>query len=221
MNENNEERWQRPKESEKEAKTANEKKVYSKEEWTDIFNREKEENRVKKEHKWKEKIDKDIKEKKETVENAETDRDLKIIGAVTKNIVVVMIIWFVISTMTSNYYHNKEVENFKKEMEITGKALDDVFSDSFKKINRTMYQGSNFKEQQKSFLNTNNRKPAKKWKRTFWEAKKSHGCVNNVCTYKVMQYWRDCSLSTKKCNTQSKEVTRSNSYIAKAKVTYL
>jgi len=228
MSDNNEEKWKRPKDTYKkmELEKKAEEKIYSKEEWEEIFTREREENRVQKEREGREAAAAKSKVRKNKIEKIAVEKIT--VGkdeSITKNIItagiVLIIVWFVLDTMRSNYYHNKEVENFKKEMEIAFKTIDSISNDSLKTINKKLYQGSNFNEQKKSFLSANNRKPAKKWKRTFWEVKKGYGCINNKCTYQVMQYWKDCKITTGKCNTQSREIKRTSDYLKNTKVTYL
>jgi len=148
------------------------------------------------------------------IKTPELNRENSFAFVVTACVIMVIAAWFLIAGISENFFYEKS----KKDLIAGTEAIKKSFSDE---LNSSMYSGKTFKQQQNSFLNTNNRQPAKKWKRTFWEVKKSHGCINGKCTYKVMQYWKDCSLSTKKCNTQSREVTRGNNYIAKAKVTYL
>jgi len=217
MNGNKESKWQRPKDTYKkmELEKKTEEKSYSKEEWEEIFTKEKEENRVQTEHQWRENIN-----KKSTVKDEES-KETKLIKTTTKSLITVLIVWYVVSTMSSNYLHNKQIENFKKEMEITNKTLDNTFSNTLNKLTTNLKQQTSFKKQRSSLSNANNKKPAKKWKRTYWEVRDGYGCINNRCTYKVIQHYQDCSLSTGKCHKQTRRVERNTNQISSMKITYL
>jgi len=223
MSNDHKEKWQRPKDNYKkmELEKKAEEKIYSKEEWEEIYTREREENRVQKEREGRENVAAKSKVRKNKAAKIAVEKDESITKDIITAGIVLIIVWFVLDTMRSNYYHNKEVENFKKEMEVAFKTIDNISNNSLNTINKKLYQGINFKEQKNSFLNVNNRKPAKKWKRTFWEVRKGYGCINNKCTYKVMQHYQDCSLSTGKCHKQTRMVERGTNQISSMKITYL
>jgi len=151
------------------------------------------------------------------IKTPELNRENSFAFVVTACVILVIGAWFLIAGVSENFFYEKQ----KKDLIAGTKAITKALDQDLNEIKKAVYTGNTFAEQKSSFLNANNKQPAKKWKRTFWEVKKGYGCINNKCTYQVMQYWKDCKITTGKCNTQSRKIKRTSDYLKNTKVTYL
>jgi len=196
---------------------------YNEEEWNRLKNAEKERQKQKYQNKYIDNAYKNYHNEKNPVNRAYLDntykkpdnfneiKEIKIKNESesSKYIIISLCIIAVMGCgfLFSGFYENFFYEKTKKDIVNAASGINEL---------------SNSLNRQQFFSKPLKTKPVKKWKRTIWEEKKGHVCNKGTCNYHIKQYWRDCYISTDKCNKiESRSLERKNSKLNTTKTVYL